>query len=602
MSKIAGVLDADRLVCVAQRRCEDLGVSVEFSHRTDTAYTDGARIVLPVLAQPVTQEELDTLYGYLIHETGHHLRPDAFKILKSAQPPDHVCAIYNIIEDDGMERERAMEWRGDKKALSITNNILISRSLRQFESIDDEDRDLQPPEPLAAMTLNQLSRLDWDDESEEVVAKLITTFPASAQTLIGELLKEDWIKRMREGTNPHDTWDIALDLAKRLYPDNPEEEYEEIRKAGHEQEYRNPDQDSMGDARGKKQESTGEPDEDKGNSDKLMGGEDGDNEDTSGEGKVVSWKDCVLSEHNEWAQQDGNPGSIGIDWSGKDERGVAPVLMPTNLINVVDLSKSKANDSNWNAYMPHNEESRAFANRIRRYIQAEARSTVDKEKYHGRLDKSALVRLAMPPIDKGEYNKKIFYDQRKHTMKDTAIFVLTDWSGSMMGSKMRLAADASQRLVHVFERILKVPVALAAFSDSYSACDIGYIKPYNTRGLPPEEIARRFAKFYHYTSANNDADALHWAWKEIASRKEARKILIVLSDGCPAGQWGRSSPSTNLKYITKQIEKEGRVELYGVGIISDAVESYYTNCKLLDSAEQINETLFNIIKEGNHAR
>lgn len=593
MSKLAGIISVDHVVCVAKRRCEDLGVTVEFSSMAETAYTNGSKIVLPTIKQPITQDTLDTLYGFLIHETGHHLRPDAFKILKQANPPDHVCALYNIIEDDGMERERANAWRGDKKALSIMNNILINKAAKDIGSRNLSELSNQPPEPIAAMALNQLSRLDWDTESEEAITKLMGSFPKQGKDLISELLGEDWIARMRASTTPQETWDITIDLAKRLYPNNPEDEYEKIREAGLNQEWRDPTDDEMEDAQGQAQ---GKADEDA-----PLGEGNEEGEDDSNEGRVVSWKDCVLSEHNEWEQQDGNPGSIGIDWTGMDNKSQA-LLMPTDEINVVDLGKSTRKAPNYRQYLPHNEESRAFANKIRRYIQAEARSTVDKEKYHGRLDKSALVKLALPPIDKGEYNKKIFYDQRKHPMKDTAIFVLTDWSGSMMGNKMILAADASQRLVHVFERILKVPVALAAFTNSYSECDIGYIKPYNTRGLPPEEIARRFARFSHYTSANNDADSVHWAWQQIVKRNEQRKLLIVLSDGCPAGSYKWSNESTNLKYVTKQIEADHRVELYGVGIKSNAVETYYTNNKVLSDATQINEALFNIIREGNHAR
>ena len=302
-------------------------------------------------------------------------------------------------------------------------------------------------------------------------------------------------------------------------------------------------------------------------------------------------------------QQDGIPGSIGFDWKDYKVNTQGVCLMPTNMVNVIDLAKSKRHIDHYrySRYLPTDANNRQFANRMRRYIQAKARSTVEKEKYHGKLDKGALVRLALPPIDGGEYNKRIFYDQRKHTMKDTAIFVLTDWSGSMCGTKMRHAADASQRLVYVFDRVLNVPVALAAFSNGRSVCDVGYIKKYGTRGISAEEIAKRFERFSHWTSANDDADALNWAWHEILKRKEHRKILIVLSDGAPTGAW-RGHGHSALKYVTKAVEQDGRVELYGVGIQSQAVENYYTNNIVLHDAEEINSTLFNIIKDGNNVK
>jgi cobalamin biosynthesis protein CobT len=226
---------------------------------------------------------------------------------------------------------------------------------------------------------------------------------------------------------------------------------------------------------------------------------------------------------------------------------------------------------------------------------------VTKEKYNGRIDKSALVRLALPPIDGGDYNKRIFYDQRKHTMKDTAICVLVDWSGSMMGTKMKYAADAAQRLINVMDRTLHVPVMVAAFTNGRSMCDIGLIKPFNKRSISPEEISRRFYNFSSWCSANNDSDAVHWAYQQLLKRKEQRKMLIVLSDGMPAGQWAGHSHD-NLKYMTNHIEQAGKVELYGVGILHSGVINYYTNNRVLTSLDEMNQTLFDLIKDGNNVR
>src|SRR5210317_1372751 len=126
MSNQAHPAQVDSVLRIAQARCGDLGITVRFDWSAQTASTDGHNIVIPQVSQPITEEELDVLYGQIVHETGHHLRPDAFKILKAAKPPAHLCALYNIVEDDGMERERALEWRGDAKALSIMNDLLIS--------------------------------------------------------------------------------------------------------------------------------------------------------------------------------------------------------------------------------------------------------------------------------------------------------------------------------------------------------------------------------------------------------------------------------------------------------------------------------------------
>jgi hypothetical protein len=607
MSREAHPAQVDKLLTIAQARCEDLNVTVRFDYRAKTAYTNGSDIVLPKVGQPITEDALDTLYGQIIHETGHHLRPEAFKILKSAKPPEHLCALFNIVEDDGMERERAEEWRGDAKALSIMNEILI-RELGDTwkENANMSEENGQDPAPLACLALNQLSRLQWDTVSDVACSQFIDILPPHSKKLLTELESEGYVTKLRATKTPHDTWDLAVDLAKRLYPEEEkQDEYEEIREAGHSMAGERDDSESTFDDAQSASEDNNSGDG-SGEGSAVSGtGEDGEGTDeaSADQGETVSWEHCVLSEHNEWSPN--NPGGpLGITWAGKDLTGGC-ALAPTNLINVVDLGKSKANINGsgywrggWQEYMPTDANSRAFANKIRRYIQAQARSVVRKDREHGKIDRGNLHRLAMPMIDNGAWNKKIFYDQRKHTMKDTAIFVLVDWSGSMMGQKMKFAADAAQRLVWCFDRVLNVPVALAAFSDRQSFCDIGYIKPYNTRGMPAEEIAKRFAKFGAYTSGNNDADSVNWAYHQILKRKETRKLLLVVSDGAPAGAW-KGHAHDSLLLATRTIEKDPRVELYGLGVRDNSVQQYYTNHQVVWDEHDISPALFNMIKDGD---
>lgn len=623
--KLASIIDVDSVSRVIQRRCHDMGVTVEWDPRATTAQSNGRKITLPTLKQPITQEQLDLLYGYVIHESGHNLRQEAFDIARAAKPPAHVMSLYNISEDDALERERAHEWRGDGIAISHMNEILMGQAIEKWGKAIKENPNAaedQDPNPMAAVSIQRLAAMDWDPDSGPIAERLINVLPENIKQLVTELASEGWVDRLRACVTPKDTWNFTIDLTKRLYPEDDEDQMEQMRQDGLNCAGGQEGEGEQGKGEGESPESGEEqakgPSRDTSKDPEHGEGSTEEGKTDNGEGQIVSWQDIIMSDHeDDFDSEDrGKGGSIGIDWTGyNDPKGVQ--LMPTNLVNVIDLeARAKQPDRGsyysrgaparapraWTEFMPTEKASRSFAARIRRYIQAQARSTIDKEKYHGKIDRSSLVRLALPPIDGGEYNKRIFYDQRKHTMKDTAIFVLVDWSGSMSGTKMHYASDAAQRLIHTFDRVLNVPVGLAAFSNRQSACDVGYIKKFNKRGVPAEEIARRFSDFNRWTSGNNDADSLHWAWRELMKRKESRKILIVLSDGCPAGSWNSGSSSgDNLKHVTNFIQKDKRVELYGVGIRSDAVETYYKNCKVLDDPKDINTTLFNIIREGDKA-
>ena len=601
----ATVLEVDRVLNVIQRRCDSAGVALTWSTSAPTAFTDGRRITLPALKLPVTKEAMEKLYGFVIHETGHHDRSEAFAIVKAAKPNRALGAIYNIVEDDGMERDIASRYRGDAKGLGVSNNIIIKEVAGSWKGQVDEYEKLNPNDtlteqdiaPQAACAVGQLSRIEWDSWSNEGRAKYLNDMHPIAKGLLDKLVTEGWVKQFKETVDEHDTWDVAVDLYKRLFPDMDEDKTEQQREAGHSMQEGEADESNGECSEG---ESEGEAE---GNDKRTGKGKPDD------EGRVISWKDAVLSEH-EWEEKpdDVQPGNIGIDWTDYNKGGVR--LMPPSLINVMDCRGKQDSPPEYQAttqhgydgspesFMSDNKKARQFANQIRRYIQAQARVKIDTEKYTGRLDKRSLVKLALPPIDGGEYNKRLFYTMDKRKSLNTAVHVLTDWSGSMQGMKMIHAADASGRLVHTFDRVLRVPVQLAAFTNGRSRCDIGLIKGFHDRSMGPLDIANGFSRFYRYSSANNDADAVMWAYRQLQKRSEDRRILIVLSDGCPAGAWGGGSASANLKYVTNYIEKEGDIELYGVGICSNAVETYYSNNKVLDDSDEINNTLFEIIKGG----
>jgi len=597
---MSDVLDIDRMISVIQRRCGSQGVTLTFDPHARTAMTNGRDITIPAIHHPVTEDAMTKLHGFVVHECGHHQRPDAFAIcnaLDKKTTPEELFALFNIVEDDGMEREVANAYAGDAVALGRQNAVILKEITAKWGKVElDDDLTEEQVAPMSISSLGQLSRLEWDGMSNASRTKFFAGMPSVARNLTTKLVKEGYVERMQATKDPHDCWDLAVDLYRRLFPDSDEDELEETRQQGHSMERNEQGEGEEGEG------SKGGEEEGEGGGDKLEEGE-GEGEVQQQQGTVVSWKDIVFSEHDEWQPKDGKPGNIGIDWTDYTKGRVA--LMPQHLINVVDLKqkKHKAEIRNdWygigtpESFMSDNRAAATFGNQIRRYIQAKSRTRVSKAQYHGRIDKGSIYKLGMPPIDGGEWNKKIFYNFSPKQELDTCIHILTDWSGSMAGEKMKQAADASGRLVQVFDRILRIPVQLAAFSDAHSQCDIGLIKSFNDK-VSPYQVAERFSKFYRFCSANNDADAVMWAYNQIHARPEARKILIVLSDGCPAGQYAGNA-SQNLLYVAKSIEARGDVDLYGVGIQSDAVVTYYNNSKVLSDPEMINNVLFEVIKQG----
>ena len=89
---------------------------------------------------------------------------------------------------------------------------------------------------------------------------------------------------------------------------------------------------------------------------------------------------------------------------------------------------------------------------------------------------------------------------------------------------------------------------------------------------------------------NIDGEALLWAFKRIAIRKEERKILMVISDGAPVDDSTLSVNSgdyleKHLKQTVKWIEENSNIEILAVGIGHDVTRYYKKAIKIADVQE-----------------
>ncbi|MGF1683163.1 cobaltochelatase CobT-related protein [Photobacterium minamisatsumaniensis] len=102
-----------------------------------------------------------------------------------------------------------------------------------------------------------------------------------------------------------------------------------------------------------------------------------------------------------------------------------------------------------------------------------------------------------------------------------------------------------------------------------------------------------------------DGEAVHWACQRLYQRSEQRKLLFVISDGCPMDT---ATNLTNDKYyldnhlkdIVQRYEASNEVEIYGLGIGLD-LSPYYRHNLALDvgdsiTQEQLNEIVMLIAK------
>ena len=90
---------------------------------------------------------------------------------------------------------------------------------------------------------------------------------------------------------------------------------------------------------------------------------------------------------------------------------------------------------------------------------------------------------------------------------------------------------------------------------------------------------------------NIDGEALEWAHRRMNVRPEARKILMIISDGAPVDDSTLSVNTANflekhLRDVIEMIEKRRQVELLAIGIGHD-VTRYYERAVTITDVEQL---------------
>jgi len=94
---------------------------------------------------------------------------------------------------------------------------------------------------------------------------------------------------------------------------------------------------------------------------------------------------------------------------------------------------------------------------------------------------------------------------------------------------------------------------------------------------------------------NIDGESILWAYQRLRTRREQRRILMVISDGAPVDD---STLSINtggyldrhLRDVIDKVEKDSSVEMLAIGIGHD-VTRYYRNAVTLHDVEQLGDTM-----------
>ena len=376
---------------------------------------------------------------------------------------------------------------------------------------------------------------------------------------------------------------------------------------------------SEDDNKGHQTEELDNPDIDETESQSSMSDDDMDNT----EEEVQSEEsELPVDENNEEMQDLEDDGSENVKPQYKESKSVETILSEymvySNKYDEIITAQDLCEDEELNRLRKYlDQQLKSFqtiisrlANRLQRKLLAKQNRSWEFNIEEGLLDTSRLTRVITDPFYSLSFKK-----EKDTDFKDTVVSLLIDNSGSMRGRPITVAAMSADILARTLEKC-GVKVEILGFTTKawkggksreswmqnnkppspgrlndlrhiiYKAADEPWRRSKKNLGLMMREGLLK---------ENIDGEALLWAHKRLQNRYEARKILMVISDGAPVDDSTLSVNSGNylekhLRGAINWIENKSDVQLLAVGIGHD-VTRYYKKAVTIVDAEQLADVM-----------
>ncbi len=230
----------------------------------------------------------------------------------------------------------------------------------------------------------------------------------------------------------------------------------------------------------------------------------------------------------------------------------------------------------------------------------------------GYIDGRQLSQLITSPSE-----RRLFRIEQHAPVADSAVSFLIDCSGSM-----REHIESVAVLVDVLARALdQIGVTTEVLGFTTNAWNGGRAqKAWMRAGRPPHPGRLNEAAHLIFKDSDTpwrrarpamgallksdlfregvDGEAVTWAAQRLLQRHDGRRVLMVISDGSPTD--GATTLANDIHYldhhlcnVVAQLEAQGQVEIYGIGVGLD-LSPYYRNNRALDLSKSVTN---NVLRE-----
>ena len=577
--KLNSLTNALPIVAAAYGR--KFGVAVQVGGTV--AQTDGLTIAIPAIGDDPVARTL--AWGYLTHEAAHVRYTDFDAVSRTAAKGPLAKGILNILEDVRVENAILGPYPGARGTLDAVNGWLIEHD--QLAAPGEGDA---PPAVLGNALLVMAFRRNRGEtrlaeaasEAERVLRK---TFPSRfVHRLLGLMAEIPGLGSTQDAADLTERI-VALVEEEAQEPPAPQPKPSPQSESGDGEAAGGQDQiDDPEDSAGRDRDESPADGRDKGQEEQDQGhpGQDGLEEGQTEDGTA--------------GVQGGNPSDDAAETQGRQalqallsaaegdfpgdtyqavaevlagqtagaEKALLPSLEPFGgnaRLGQVALERVRA-------------ESAKLTARLQGLVQSHAMSRVRPARRGRTLSPGALHRAALG-------DPRVFQRREERAAPNTAVHLLVDLSFSMAGGADRVALDAAMALALALEPLRGVSCAVTAFPGLHgSPTRVTRIQSHG------ERVRGRAGAFIQCARGGTPmTGALWYAAADLLARREARKVLLTLTDGQPDD---RASAADLVARATAS-----GLELIGVGIAT-GVEWLFPVAIRIDAIADLKQALFGV--------
>lgn len=237
-----------------------------------------------------------------------------------------------------------------------------------------------------------------------------------------------------------------------------------------------------------------------------------------------------------------------------------------------------------------NKEAKKFSSKLRELLMYRAKTHRVHARDEGSIDSMNLYRIS---TDRKIFQKKIDGQETKVRFK-----ILVDCSGSMSGCRMHEAIKACYLLATSLQK-LKIPFSIVGHSaDGRHVKMIEYI---DFEHCKKKESLMKLRSMKAYDTSRDGLTIFHASVDLIRhSKKDEKKVLIVISDGNPHG-WDNYHEKfkTDITSMWSYFEEKYDVQTIGIGIGEgmESVQNLYKEHVVVEDVFELGDQLLKTIRQ-----